>query len=349
MNDRFLRALRREPVDCTPVWFMRQAGRYLPEYRALRAKAGNFLNLCQTPELACAVTLQPIDRYDLDAAIIFSDILVILEALGLDLNFVEGEGPQFSNPIRELSAIAALLSTEAAIDDLHYVGETVRLSKIGLAGRVPLIGFAGSPWTVATYAVEGRGGQQFAQIKAMMLDAPDVLHMLLQKITHATIEYLSMQINAGVDVIMLFDTWGNILSDRAYQSFSLAYTQTIFSELEKRHPTIPRILFTKSGLNWLSLQATSGATALGLDWTGNLQSARQQVGSKLALQGNLDPAVLRASPEVITQQVSEILASYGKGSGHIFNLGHGLTPDLSPEKVGLCIDAVHRLSVPYHE
>ncbi|MCB1823830.1 MAG: uroporphyrinogen decarboxylase [Candidatus Competibacteraceae bacterium] len=348
-NDRLLRALLRQPVDRTPVWLMRQAGRYLPEYRATRARAGSFLTLCQTPELACEVTLQPLERFPLDAAILFSDILTIPDAMGLGLSFSEGEGPRFARPLRAAADIARLGVPDPEID-LRYVINAVRLIRRELAGRVPLIGFAGSPWTLATYMVEGGSSKDYARIKGLLYDQPELLHRLLDVTSRAVTTYLNAQIDAGAQAVMLFDTWGGILAPRAYREFSLAYMSRIVAgltrEAEKR--PVPVILFTKGGGAWLEDIAASGCDAVGVDWTVDLSDARRRVGARVALQGNLDPATLYAAPECIRQQAAQVLADYGAGPGHIFNLGHGVQPGVDPERVRVLVEATHQLSVPYH-
>ena len=344
-NDRMLRALARQPVDVTPVWLMRQAGRYLPEYRKTRERAGSFMGLASNPEMACEVTLQPIDRYPLDAAIIFSDILTIPHAMGLGLDFVEGEGPRFAHPVRDEKSISALPIPDPE-GELRYVMDALRLVRQELHGRVPLIGFAGSPWTLACYMVEGRSGTDFRLAKKMAHNAPELMHALLAKVTESTISYLNAQILAGAQVIMVFDSWGGILSARDYEEFSLRYSREIFAGLRREHDgrDIPRILFTKGGGSWLSAMADSGCDALGLDWTVDIGTARAQVGDRMALQGNLDPAMLRASPARIREEVRAILDSYGPAPGHIFNLGHGITPDIDPECTRAAIEAVHEFS-----
>ncbi len=349
-NDRFLRALMREPVDITPVWMMRQAGRYLPEYRETRAKAGSFLDLCKNPELACEVTLQPLERFPLDAAILFSDILTIPDAMGLGLYFGEGEGPKFERPVRDKGAIHALGVPDPE-DDLGYVMDAVRTIRRALNGRVPLIGFSGSPWTLATYMVEGGSTKNFALSKGMMFDRPDLMHTLLDKLADAVTRYLNAQIAAGAQAVMIFDTWGGTLTPRDYKEFSLAYMQRIVAGLtrESEGRKVPSILFTKGGGQWLEAMAETGADALGLDWTTDIGEARARVGDKVALQGNLDPCTLYASPESIRRAVGDILESYGKGSGHVFNLGHGIHPEIPPEHAAAMVEAVHELSGPYHE
>ncbi|MEE8210349.1 MAG: uroporphyrinogen decarboxylase [Acidiferrobacterales bacterium] len=348
-NDRLLRALARQPVDVTPVWIMRQAGRYLPEYRATREKAGDFLTLCTTPELACEVTLQPVDRYPLDAAILFSDILTIPDAMGLGLYFVEGEGPRFERPVRTQRDVAALTIPDPETE-LRYVIDTVRLVTRALHGRVPLIGFAGSPWTLATYMVEGGSTRDFNRVKGLMFEQPRLLHALLETLADAVTQYLNAQINAGVQAVMLFDTWGGVLTPRDYESFSLDYMARIVAGLtrEAAGRRVPVILFTKNGGQWLEAMAASGCDALGIDWTTDLGQARQRVGQQVALQGNLDPATLYASPARIREEVATVLASYGEGSGLVFNLGHGISPNVDPEHVAALVDAAHVLSVKYH-
>ncbi|RMG29585.1 MAG: uroporphyrinogen decarboxylase [Gammaproteobacteria bacterium] len=348
-NDRLLRALRRQPVDVTPVWMMRQAGRYLPEYRATRKKAGNFLTLCKTPELACEVTLQPVERFPLDAAILFSDILTVPDAMGLGLYFEAGEGPRFRRPVRSAADVDRLGVPDPE-QDLGYVMDTVRLIRRELDGRVPLIGFAGSPWTLATYMVEGGGSRDFRRIKGMLYEQPALLHRLLDVVTEAVTAYLDAQIAAGAQALMLFDTWGGVLSHRAFPEFSLQYMARIARGLHRGtgESRIPLILFTKGGGQWLEAMADAGADALGLDWTTSLGEARRRVGDRVALQGNLDPAALYASPETIRRLVAEVLSDYGKGNGHVFNLGHGIHPQIPPEHAAVMIDAVHELSRPYH-
>ena len=348
-NDRLLRALRRQPVDRTPVWLMRQAGRYLPEYRAIRARAGDFMTLCQTPELACEVTLQPLTRFPLDAAILFSDILTIPDAMGLGLSFSEGEGPQFARPLRSAADIARLAAPDPEVE-LRYVMDAVRLIRRELADRVPLIGFAGSPWTLATYMVEGGSSKDYSRIKGLLYDQPERLHQLLDVVTQAVTDYLNAQAAAGAQALMIFDTWGGILTPRAYQEFSLVPMAKIVAGLD-RAPAgerTPVILFTKGGGAWLEDLVATGCDAVGVDWTVDLNTARQRVGACVALQGNLDPAVLYASPERIRQQVAQVLADFGPGAGHVFNLGHGVQPQVDPEHVRVLVEAVHELSAPCH-
>lgn len=348
-NDRFLKALMREPVDCTPVWMMRQAGRYLPEYRATRAKAGGFMDLCKNAELACEVTLQPLERYPLDAAILFSDILTVPDAMGLGLYFETGEGPRFRKTVRNQQDVDALPVIDGDAD-LGYVMNAVRTIRRELNGSVPLIGFSGSPWTLATYMVEGGSSKDFRHAKAMAFDKPEIMHQLLTKLANSVISYLNAQINAGAQVVQIFDTWGGALSEAAYQEFSLQYMQRIVKGLisEREGRTVPVIIFTKNGGLWLESIADSGAHALGLDWTIDIGKARQRVGSKVALQGNMDPTMLYASPKAIRDEVGRILASYGNGPGHIFNLGHGITPEVDPANAGVFIESVHELSARYH-
>lgn len=349
-NDRFLRALLKQPVDVTPVWMMRQAGRYLPEYRASRAKAGDFMSLCMNPEFACEVTMQPLDRYPhLDAAILFSDILTIPDAMGLGLYFETGEGPRFKKTVNTLADIEALPIPDPQ-KDLGYVMDAVSTIRRELNGRVPLIGFSGSPWTLATYMVEGGSSKDHRKSKAMLYENPQAMHLLLDKLADSVIAYLNGQIMAGAQAVQVFDSWGGSLSDAAYLEFSLAYMQKIVNGLIREHEgrKVPVILFTKGGGLWLESMAETGADALGLDWTTNIGDARRRVGGKVALQGNMDPSVLYASPQAIRAEVSRILASYGSGNGHVFNLGHGITPEVDPAHAGAFIDAVRELSAQYH-
>jgi uroporphyrinogen decarboxylase len=348
-NDRLLRALLRQPVDRTPVWIMRQAGRYLPEYRATRAKAGSFMALCTNPELACEVTLQPLARYPLDAAILFSDILVIPHAMGLGLSFEEGEGPRIARPIRNEAGVQALPVPDPD-DKLRFVLDAISLTRRELAGRVPLIGFAGSPWTVATYMVEGGSSRDFPQIRGLLKGEPRTLHALLEKLARATTDYLNAQIAAGVQAVMIFDTWGGALSTPDYLEFSLAYMQQILAGLA-RAPAghrRPGFQFTQGGGIWLTRMAASGADALGIDSATELSAARQATGDRVALQGNLDPALLHEPPDSIRNEVARVLESYGRGPGHVFNLGHGVQPQTNPEHVAAMIAAVHELSPQYH-
>jgi uroporphyrinogen decarboxylase len=349
-NDRFLRALLKQPVDVTPVWMMRQAGRYLPEYRASRAKAGDFMSLCMNPAFACEVTLQPLERYPLDAAILFSDILTVPDAMGLGLYFETGEGPRFKKTVSTLADIEALPIPDAQ-KDLGYVMDAVSTIRRELNGRVPLIGFSGSPWTLATYMVEGGSSKDFRKSKAMLYDNPQAMHLLLDKLAQSVTAYLNGQILAGAQAVQIFDSWGGSLSAAAYQEFSLAYMRKIVSGLIREHDgrKVPVILFTKGGGLWLESIADAGADALGLDWTCDIGEARRRVGSKVALQGNMDPTVLYANPQAIRQEVSNILASYGSGTGHVFNLGHGITPEVDPANAGVFIEAVHEMSAKYHQ
>ncbi len=348
-NDRFLRALLRQPVDVTPVWMMRQAGRYLPEYRASRTKAGSFMDLCMNPELACEVTLQPLERYPLDAAILFSDILTIPDAMGLGLYFESGEGPRFQKTVTTAADIDALPVVNT-LRDLPYVTDAVRTIRKELNGRVPLIGFSGSPWTLATYMVEGGSSKDFRKAKAMAYNDPSLMHALLDKLALSVTEYLNEQIKAGAQAVQIFDSWGGALAHDAYLEFSLAPMQKIVNGLIREHEgrQIPVILFTKGGGQWLEAMANTGVTALGLDWTTPIGNARHRVGDKVALQGNMDPSILYANPERIRSEVGKILASYGTGSGHVFNLGHGITPEVDPANAGAFIEAVHELSAIYH-
>lgn len=349
LNDSlFIRALQRKPISRTPVWMMRQAGRYLPEYRQVRLKAGDFLSLCKNPSLACEVTLQPLRRYRLDAAILFSDILTIPDAMGLGLSFVESEGPRFANPVRDERAVVSLPRIDVH-DDLSYVMQAVRVIRREMPADMPLIGFSGSPWTLACYMVEGQSSRDFKRVTTLLYEQPLVLQQLLQHLSEVVIDYLLAQIDAGVNAIQIFDTWGGVLSSYHYQTFSLSFMTQIVQEIKKMYPTVPVILFTKGGGLWLSQMVASGCDALGLDWTCDIGAARQSVGTQVALQGNLDPAVLRASPTVIRAEVQRVLASYGTGSGHVFNLGHGITPDIPPEHVTAMIEAVHEFSPAYHQ
>ena len=348
-NDRFLRALMHQPVDRTPIWMMRQAGRYLPEYRATRQQAGSFLDLCKNAELACEVTLQPLRRYPMDAAILFSDILTVPDALGLGLYFEEGEGPRFHKTVRSESDLAALNSISAD-DDLGYVMNAVRTIRSALGGDVPLIGFSGSPWTLATYMVEGGSSKDFARAKAMAYDKPELMHALLSLLADAVADYLSAQVRAGAQALQIFDTWGGSLSAAAYKEFSLKYMQRVIARLptEADGRRVPVIVFTKGGGQWLNAIADCGAQGVGIDWTTDIALARAQVGDRVALQGNMDPAMLFASPARIREEVSSILAGYGHGSGHIFNLGHGITPGVNPDHVTAFVDAVQEISPQYH-
>jgi len=349
-NDRFLKALLRQPVDRTPVWMMRQAGRYLPEYRATRKQAGSFLDLCKNAELACEVTMQPLRRYPMDAAILFSDILTVPDALGLGLYFEEGEGPKFRKTVRSESDLAGL-NRIAADDDLDYVMRAVRTIRAELGGQVPLIGFSGSPWTLATYMVEGGSSRDFANVKAMAYDKPELMHGLLSLLADAVADYLSAQIGAGAQALQIFDTWGGSLSAAAYKEFSLKYMQRVISRLpvEAEGRKVPVIVFTKGGGQWLNAIADCGAQAVGIDWTTDIAGARALVGDRVALQGNMDPSMLFASPARIREEVSSILAGFGHGPGHVFNLGHGITPGVNPDHVSAFVDAVLELSPQYHQ
>jgi len=348
-NDRLLRALLRQQVDVTPVWIMRQAGRYLPEYRAVREKAGDFKTLCTTPELACEVTLQPLRRFPLDAAILFSDILTIPDAMGLGLYFTEGEGPRFQKPVRTAADVGRLAVPDPE-RELKYVMDAVRLIRRELNGRVPLIGFAGSPWTLATYMVEGGGSRDFDGIKSLMFDQPELMHRLLDVLARAVTAYLNAQVAAGAQALMLFDTWGGVLTPRDYGEFSLQYMERVIRGLTREYDgrRVPVILFTKNGGQWLERMTDSGADALGIDWTTDLGDARARVGNRVALQGNMDPSMLYAAPERIRAEVETILANYGQGTGLVFNLGHGIHPHVDPDKVAVVVDSVHELSRRYH-
>lgn len=348
-NDLLLRALLRQPVERTPVWIMRQAGRYLPEYREVRARAGNFMSLCRNPELACRVTLQPLQRFKLDAAILFSDILTIPDAMGLGLYFAEGEGPRFEHPIRSQSDIRQLPIPDPE-DALGYVMAAVRTIRTALAGAVPLIGFSGSPWTLATYMVEGGSSKEFAKVRGLLYENPAALHTLLDKLAHSVINYLNAQVRAGAQALMIFDTWGGTLSRENYLTFSLEYMRRIVAGLIREHEgrRVPVVLFTKNGGAWLEDMAGSGCDALGIDWTQSLGEARDRVGDRVALQGNLDPCVLYAPPAIIREQAAKVLRDFGSGDGHVFNLGHGIHPAVDPEHVGALLEAVHELSPAYH-
>ncbi len=348
-NDTLLRALLKQPVEYTPVWLMRQAGRYLAEYNATRARAGNFLALCKNPDFATEVTLQPLARFPLDAAILFSDILTIPDAMGLGLYFSQGEGPMFERPLREEKEIHALTVPDSNAE-LRYVMDAVSQIRKALDNRVPLIGFSGSPFTLACYMVEGRGGTEFREIKTMLYQRPELLHHILDINAKAVTAYLNAQIEAGAQIAMIFDTWGGALSHSAYQEFSLRYIRQIIAGLKREQDgeRIPSIVFTKGGGLWLEAIAESGCDAVGLDWTIDIGTARRRVGDKVALQGNLDPSVLFASPEVITSEVEKILASYGDGSGHVFNLGHGISQFTPPENAAALVEAVHTLSRKFH-
>lgn len=347
-NDTFLRALLKQPTEYTPIWLMRQAGRYLPEYRATRAKAGGFLDLCKNTELATEVTIQPLERFNLDAAILFSDILTIPDAMGLGLYFAEGEGPKFTHPLQNETAIAQL--TVPDMEKLDYVFAAVASIRKALDGRAPLIGFSGSPFTLACYMIEGGSSKEFRTIKSMMYSRADLLHRILDINAQAVSAYLNAQIDAGAQAVQIFDTWGGALSDSAFETYSLNYIRQIIQGLKRESEgrRVPVIVFTKGGGLWLEKMADCGADALGLDWTCNIGEARQRVGDKVALQGNFDPMALFGTPESIEAEATRILAAYGQGTGHIFNLGHGINQHTNPEHAKVLIDAVHRLSKPYH-
>ncbi|CAG9408488.1 uroporphyrinogen decarboxylase [Providencia alcalifaciens] len=348
-NDRYLRALLRQPVDVTPVWMMRQAGRYLPEYKATRAEAGDFMSLCKNTELACEVTLQPLRRFPLDAAILFSDILTIPDAMGLGLYFEAGEGPRFKKPVASAADVKNIPVPDPEME-LGYVMDAVRAIRKALKGDVPLIGFSGSPWTLATYMVEGGSSKAFTKIKKMMYEDPNSLHLLLDKLADSVILYLNAQVRAGAQSLMIFDTWGGVLTKRDYLEFSLRYMHKIVDGLirENEGRRVPVTLFTKGGGQWLEEMAATGCDALGLDWTTEIADARRRVGDQVALQGNMDPSMLYAPPARIEQEVQHILAGFGQGEGHVFNLGHGIHQDVEPEHAGAFVDAVHRLSRQYH-
>lgn len=344
----FMRAIRHAPVPRTPLWLMRQAGRYLPEYRRTRARAGDFLSLCKNPELACEVTLQPLQRFSLDAAILFSDILTIPDAMNLGLYFAEGEGPCFQRPLHSLQSIEDLAMPDVA-DSLAYVMDAVRLIRREMPAELPLIGFAGSPWTLACYMVQGRSSPGFPRLMALTQAEPEAAHTLLKKLAEAVSAYLCEQVLAGVNALMIFDTWGGLLSSETYPLFSLNYMSLIIAQVKEKHPQIPIILFTKGGGQWLQPMADSGCDALGLDWTCDPGFARKAVGNRVALQGNLEPALLLADEKSIIEGVKSVLQSYGHGSGHIFNLGHGITPEVLPEHVAIMVDAVHEFSPAFHQ
>ncbi len=347
-NDTFLRALMRQPTPYTPIWVMRQAGRYLPEYNATRRKAGSFLALAKTPELACEVTLQPLERYALDAAIIFSDILTVPDAMGLGLGFAEGEGPRFERPVRTEDDVARLAVPD--LDSLRYVFDAVAMTRKALGGRVPLIGFSGSPFTLACYMVEGGGSDDFRHVKTLLYARPELLHRILAVNAAAVTAYLNAQIAAGAQAVMIFDTWGGVLSSAAYAEFSLAYSRQVLQGLTRKVDagTVPRILFTKGGGQWLESMADSGADALGVDWQTDLGEARRRVGDRVALQGNLDPMALFGSASAIQSEVQRVLDRYGAGPGHVFNLGHGVSQHTPPESVQALVEAVHTRSLPAH-
>ncbi|MFW6346065.1 MAG: uroporphyrinogen decarboxylase [Halomonas sp.] len=348
-NDRILRAFQRQPVDRTPVWMMRQAGRYLPEYREVRARAGSFMELCRSPELAARVTAQPLERYELDAAILFSDILTIPDAMGLGLSFVAGEGPVFEHRIKSVTDIDSLPQPSPE-RELSYVMDAVRACRIELNNRAPLIGFSGSPWTLATYMIEGGSSKTYAASKSLLYNEPQAAHRLMGKLADTVADYLSGQVEAGAQALMLFDTWGGALDPVRYREFSLAYMQRIVEQLprEREGRRVPITLFTKGGGQWLEEIAETGCDGVGLDWTTPLDQARRRVGDRVALQGNLDPCMLFANPDVIHREVGRCLAEYGHGPGHIFNLGHGVQPETPPEHVEAMIRALHELSPAYH-
>ncbi len=349
-NDRFLRALLREPVDVTPVWMMRQAGRYLPEYKVTRAQAGDFMSLCMNPELACEVTIQPLKRFPLDAAILFSDILTIPDAMDLGLYFETGEGPRFKKPVRTEADVEALPVPDPN-GKLDYVMQAVKTIRHELNGRVPLIGFSGSPWTLATYMVEGGSSKDFRRVKEMMYSQPQVLHQLLDKLAQSVTSYLNAQIAAGAQAVQIFDTWGGVLSPACYREFSLNYMSRIVAGLTRENEgrRVPVILFTKNGGQWIEQIADAGADCVGLDWTIDISEARQRIGNRVALQGNMDPSVLYASPAKIREEVSRILEQYGTGAGHVFNLGHGIHQFVNPDHAAVFVEAIHELSAPYHQ
>ena len=344
-NDTFLRALLREPVDYTPIWLMRQAGRYLPEYNETRRRAGSFLNLCKNPQLACEVTLQPLARFNLDAAILFSDILTVPDAMGLGLYFAEGEGPKFERPLRDEWEIRDLTAPDPDVH-LRYVMDAVAEIRRALNNTVPLIGFSGSPWTLACYMVEGGASADYRTVKTMLYERPDLLHRILDVTTTAVIDYLNAQIESGAQAVMIFDSWGGVLSHAAYREFSLAYMQRILASLKRTHggQRVPNIVFTKGGGQWLEAIADIGCDAIGLDWTTDLGEARQRVGQRVALQGNLDPMALFASPDKVETEARRVLDSFGADTGHVFNLGHGISQFTPPENVNVLINAVHNHS-----
>jgi len=348
-NDTLIRALLRQPTAYTPVWIMRQAGRYLPEYNRTRARAGSFLELCRNPDLATEVTLQPLSRFALDAAIVFSDILTIPDAMGLGLHFVEGEGPRFERPLQHEAAILRLAVPEPR-QHLRYVLDTVRQAHDALAGRVPLIGFAGSPFTLACYMVEGGSSTDFHAFKTMLYSRPQLAHHLLEINCRAVIAYLNAQIDAGADVVMIFDTWGGLLTTSAFHEFSLAYLKRVVDGIQRQRDgePIPSIIFTKGGGQWIREIVATGCAAVGLDWTVDIGAARAHIGQDVALQGNLDPAVLLSSREVIRHEAQQVLAAFGPGSGHVFNLGHGVSQFTPPQNVGVLVDAVHEYSRAFH-
>jgi uroporphyrinogen decarboxylase len=348
-NDTLIRALFRQPTAYTPVWLMRQAGRYLPEYNETRRRAGSFLALCKTPSLAAEVTLQPLERFPLDAAILFSDILTIPDAMGLGLTFAEGEGPRFERPLRDEASIAKLSAPDPG-EALRYVTDAIAEVRRALAGKVPLIGFSGSPYTLACYMVEGQASDDWRNLKLMLHRHPRLLHRLLETNALAVAALLNAQIEAGVDVLMIFDTWGGSLSAAAYREFSLEYIHRVLSQLKRGSGAtrVPVIVFTKGGAPWLERIAATGCDCVGLDWTVDLGDARRRIGERAALQGNLDPAVLLASPEAVHGEVQKALESFGNGAGHVFNLGHGVPQFTPPENVAALVAAVHELSPKFH-
>jgi len=348
-NDRYIKAALSQPVDKTPVWMMRQAGRYLPEYRQIREEAGNFMALCTNPELACEVTLQPLRRYDLDAAILFSDILTIPDAMGLGLYFKTGEGPVFERPVTSVTDIQKLEVADVE-NKLKYVTDAVCTISKALNNETPLIGFSGSPWTLATYMVEGGTTKNFGKVKGMMFSEPKAMHLLLDILAKSVTEYLNAQIESGANAVMIFDTWGGVLTTRDYQEFSLNYMQQIIDGLirNKDGQQIPVTIYSKGGAGWLEMMANTGADCVGLDWTIDIDKARARIGDKVALQGNMDPCILYSTPERIDGEVADIVAKFGKGNGHVFNLGHGIHPTIDPANVKAYVDAVHNHSEKYH-
>lgn len=352
INDTFIKALLREPTEYTPVWLMRQAGRYLPEYNVIRSRAGDFMSLCQNPHLATEVAMQPIDRYGLDAAILFSDILTVPDAMGLGVYFAHGEGPKFQRPLRTEQDFNSLFVPDPNVE-LNYVMETLKLTRSALGNKIPLIGFSGSPFTLACYMIEGQGGTDFKYTKKLMYQRPDLMHKLLEINTRAVTDYLNCQIENGAQAIMVFDTWGGMLSHKNYLEFSLNYMKQIMANLTRIHDeeTIPRIIFTKNGAPWLDQMADSGCDCVGLDWTVDIGKVRSQIGGKVSLQGNIDPMVLLASPEAVEREVTNCLASFGYmygSAGHVFNLGHGIIQHTPPENVKVLVDTVRKLSPQYH-
>jgi uroporphyrinogen decarboxylase len=344
VNDSFLRACLREPTDHTPIWLMRQAGRYLPEYNATRARAGSFMALATSPDFATEVTLQPLERYALDAAILFSDILTVPDAMGLGLSFAQGEGPRFADPVRDEAAVARLAAPD--LDRLRYVFDAVASIRKALAGRVPLIGFAGSPWTLACYMVEGGSSDDYRLVKTMLYARPDLMHRVLAVNAEAVALYLNAQIDAGAQAVMVFDSWGGVLADGAFQAFSLAYTQRVLTRLKRKHEgrRVPSIVFTRGGGQWLEQIAASGADVIGLDWTTGIGVARERVGGRVALQGNLDPSVLFAPAAAIEAETKKLLDEFGAHPGHVFNLGHGISQHTPPDAVSVLVETVHHHS-----